>query len=98
MNSDEYVQDILEPFFEELTDEERQHGCFQQDGAISQITNNSVRLLQEVFDVRIISAGLWAPISAALSVCDFCLWVSLKAKVYRDNPALLKLSGMRSGL
>jgi hypothetical protein len=98
MNSDEYVQDILEPFFEELTDEERQHGCFQQDGAIAQITNNSVIPLQEVFDDRIINTGLWAPISAALSVCDFYLWGSLKAKVYRDNPALLKPSGMRLGL
>jgi hypothetical protein len=33
MNSDWHVQVILEPFFKELTDEERQYGFVQQDGA-----------------------------------------------------------------
>jgi hypothetical protein len=42
--------------------------------------------LQEVFDDRIISTGLWPPRSLDLSVCDFYLWGNLKGKVYRTSP------------
>jgi hypothetical protein len=45
-----------------------------------------MRALQEVFDERIISTGLWSPRSPDLGVCDFYLWENLKGKVYRNTP------------
>jgi hypothetical protein len=33
VNSDRYVSDILEPLFQELTEEETRYGYFQQDSA-----------------------------------------------------------------
>jgi hypothetical protein len=38
VNSDSYVNDILNPFFNQLTAEERQHGYFQQDNSNTLIT------------------------------------------------------------
>jgi hypothetical protein len=43
-------------------------------------------VLQEVFNDRIFSTGLWSPRSPDLSVCDICLWENLKGKVYRNTP------------
>jgi hypothetical protein len=50
VNSDSYVSDILEPFFQELTEEEIRHDCFQQDGATAHTARNSVQRLRDVFD------------------------------------------------
>jgi hypothetical protein len=61
LNSDWYVRHILEPFFEQLTDDERQYGYYQQDNAPAHTAQNSISALQEVFDDRIISTGLWPP-------------------------------------
>jgi hypothetical protein len=33
VNSDRYIRNILEPFFVQLTDDERQYGYFQEDSA-----------------------------------------------------------------
>jgi hypothetical protein len=70
VNSDRYVRNTLKPFFEQLTDDERQCGYFQQDNATAHTAQNSMSALQEVFDDRIISTGLWPPRSPDLSVCD----------------------------
>jgi hypothetical protein len=86
VKSDRYVRNILEPFFEQLIDDEIQYGCFQQDNAIAHTARNSMSALQEVFDDRIISTGLWLPRVPDLSVCDFYLWGNLKGKVYRNTP------------
>jgi hypothetical protein len=82
VNSDRYVSDILEPFFQELTEETR-YGCFQQD---STTAHNSMQRLRDVFDnEQIISQGLWPPCSPDHSICDFYLWGNLKGKVYKNN-------------
>jgi hypothetical protein len=36
VNSDRYVSDILEPFFQELTEEETRYSYFRQDSKIAQ--------------------------------------------------------------
>jgi hypothetical protein len=46
MNSDRYVNDILIPFFKQLTTEERQYGYLQQDNATAHTSN----AIQEVFE------------------------------------------------
>jgi hypothetical protein len=87
VNSDRYVSDILEPFFQELTDEETRYGYFQQDSTTALTARNSMQRLRDAFDdEQIISQGLWPPRSPNLSVCDFHLWGNLKGKVYKNNP------------
>jgi hypothetical protein len=86
VNSDRYVNNILNPFFNQLTAEERQYGYFQQDNAIAHAANASMVAIREVFEDRIISRGLWPPRSPDHSFCDFYLWGNLKGKVYKNNP------------
>jgi hypothetical protein len=86
MNSDRYVNDILNPFFCQLTAEERQHGYFQQNNATAHTANATMVAIREVFEDRIINRGLWPPRSPDLGFCDFYLWGNLKGKVYKNNP------------
>jgi hypothetical protein len=86
VNSDRYVNDIPNPFFNQLTAEEKQYGYFQQDNATAHTASASMVAIREVFEDRIISRGLWPPRSPDLSFCDFYLWGNLKGKVYKNNP------------
>lgn len=90
VNSDFYVRTMLRPFLNELTQEEKDYGYFQQDGATAHTAHNSIATLHEVYDDRIISTGLWPPRSADLTYCDYYLWGYLKGKVYRNNPHTLE--------
>jgi hypothetical protein len=54
VNSDRYVNDILNSFFSQLTVEERQHGCFQQDDATAHKANATMFAKREVFEDWII--------------------------------------------
>jgi hypothetical protein len=47
VNSNGYVSDILEPFFQELTEGETRYGYLQQDSATAR---NSMQCLRDVFD------------------------------------------------
>jgi hypothetical protein len=78
----------LEPFFEELTDDDRQCRYFQQDNATAHTARNSMIALQVMFDDRIISTGLWPLRSPDLSVFYFYLWGNLKGKLYRNTPRI----------
>jgi hypothetical protein len=53
VNSDRYVSDILEPFFQELTEEETRYGYFQQDIATAHTARNSMQRLRDVFDDKL---------------------------------------------
>jgi hypothetical protein len=81
-----YRTEILTPFFEQLSDIERQYSYFQKDSATPHIANNSLQAIREVFDDRIISKGLCPPRSPDLTVCDYFLWGTLKNRVYGNNP------------
>lgn len=85
MNFDQYITNILEPFFEDLTDDEREHAYFQQNNATVQTTRNSVSALQEVFDESIIITELRSPRSPNLSVCDFYLWGEPRKKIVQEH-------------
>jgi hypothetical protein len=61
VNLDQYITNTLEPFFEQLTDDERQYGCFLQASATANTAWNSVSAIQELFDDRFINTGLWPP-------------------------------------
>jgi hypothetical protein len=86
VNSDRYVNDILNPFFRQLTAEEAQHGYFQQDNVTAHTANATIVTIRETFEDRIISRGLWPPRSPDLSFCDFYLCGNLRGKVYKNNP------------
>lgn len=90
INSQRYRDGILTPFFEQLTDIKCQSGIFQQDSATAHTADDSLNFIQEIFEDRVISKGLWPPRSPDLTVCDFYLWGNLKNKVYASNPHTLE--------
>jgi hypothetical protein len=75
----------LQPFFEELHDDELQEGYFQQDGATPHCTNETLTMLQAFYSDRIISRNTgipWPPRSYDLAPCDFFLWPHIKNSIY----------------
>jgi hypothetical protein len=82
VNATRYVNNILSPFFAELTEEERLYGISQQDSATAHTAYISLETLREVFSDCIISRGLWPPRSPDLAPCDLYLWRSLKDKMH----------------
>ncbi len=86
INAENYWNELILPFLNELTRQERQHGYFQQDGAPPHTANANLKRLSEVFPNRVISAGLWPPRSPDLSPLDFYLWGATKEKVYKKKP------------
>jgi inhibitor of nuclear factor kappa-B kinase subunit alpha len=56
-----------------------------QDGATAHTATYSMNVLNEVFENKLISRGLWPAKSPDLNPCDFYLWGNLKDKVYSNN-------------
>jgi hypothetical protein len=90
INSYRYVELILLPFFQGLTEEEKLYGYFMQDGTMAHTADFSVAVLEEVFGERLITCGLWPPRSPDLNPCDYYLWGTLKDRVYVNNPHSLQ--------
>ena len=61
----------------------------KQDGATVHTANSTLCLLNDIFQSRIISKGIWPPRSPALNVVDFYLWGVVKQKVYQNKPQTL---------
>jgi hypothetical protein len=92
INSERCVGDILRPFFGNITEEEKTYGYFMQDGATAHTATYS-NVLNEVFENRLISRGLWPARSPDLNPRDFYLWRNLKDKENSNNPhTLVELS------
>jgi hypothetical protein len=79
---------FLGPFSEALRNKKR-HGYFMQDGATTHTATYSINVLNEVFEDRLMSPGLWPARSPDLNSCDFYLWGNLKDKVHANNPHTL---------
>lgn len=62
---------------------------FQQDNATCHTSAETMNMLREFFDHRVISKGLWPPRSPDLTPADFFLWGNLKSKVFNNNPHTL---------
>jgi hypothetical protein len=86
MNSGRYFNDTLNPFFNQMTEEERQYGYFQQDNATAHTANATMVAIREAFKDRIISRGLRPPRSPDLSFCDF--YLRGNKNITRSNEAL----------
>jgi hypothetical protein len=52
----------------------KRHSYFMQDGATAHTATYSKNVLNEVFEKRLISRGLWPARSPDLNPCDFYLW------------------------
>lgn len=89
INSERYMENILRPFFDQLTERERAFATFQQDSATAHTAKITLQKIQEVFQDRVITNNIWPPRSPDLTPCDFYLWGALKEKVYRSNPHTL---------
>lgn len=59
INAANYREHILEPFIQQLHDDEIQYGYFQQDGATAHTAHDTIRILQEFYVDRIISRNQW---------------------------------------
>ena len=69
-----------------LDDEELSVGYFQQDGATSHTSHASLPEIQSFFGDRVISKGIWPPLSPDLTPPDYFLWGYLKGTVYQNKP------------
>jgi hypothetical protein len=85
VNSKLYANNILQPFFQIVTEEEKQHKYLQQDNTAVHTSQHSVEALRKSFDERIISWGRWLPRSPGIRVYDFYLRGKLNQNVHRNN-------------
>ncbi|KAJ3659556.1 hypothetical protein Zmor_011240 [Zophobas morio] len=86
MTGERYSQQILEPFIQQLDDEELQLGYFQQDGATAHTARATLEYLQQHYDDRVISLGVqhaFPPRSPDLTPLDFSIFGYLKDKVFQ---------------
>jgi hypothetical protein len=88
INSERYVMTFYGSFSGALRKKKR-HGYFMKYSATAHTGSYSINVLNEVFENRLISRGLWPARSPDLNPCDFYLWVNLKDKVYSNNPHTL---------
>jgi hypothetical protein len=65
---------ILEPFINQLHDDESALGYFQQDGATAHSTRTTITMLREFFDNRLINRNtenIWPPRFSDLTPAAF---------------------------
>ena len=86
INSMHFISNILKPFLQQLNDEERQAGWFQQDGAMAHAARVSMQGVQKVFGTHIFSCVPWPPQSPKY----FHLLRKLKGVVYGNNPCTIE--------
>ena len=86
LNSQRYVEEILNNCFSNLSEAAQMYGFFMKDGATAHTAGTSITALCDVYGDRLISSGFWPTRSPDLNPCDFYLWGNLKSKVYANNP------------
>ena len=90
ITAERYCNDIITPFINELSEEKKINGYFQQNGTTAHTANSSLHYLSDVFQARLVSKDLWPPRSPDLNVSDIYLWGALKQKVYQNKPQNLQ--------
>ena len=71
ITAERYRNELLRSFVHKLNEEEKIFAYFQQDGATAHAANSTSRFLNDIFQTRVISKGIWPPRSPDLSVLDF---------------------------
>ncbi|XP_073828918.1 uncharacterized protein [Musca autumnalis] len=93
VNGVNYRETITNFLCPELEDMDVDDMWFQQDGATCHTANETMALLHNKFNGRVISRYgdvNWPPRSCDLTPLDFFLWGYLKEKVYVDKPATIQ--------
>ncbi|XP_046962436.1 uncharacterized protein LOC124531912 [Vanessa cardui] len=94
VNSDRYTAMLRNFFFPQLHNFEAYNSrtWFQQDGATSHTFNESLAVVNEVFNGKLILRRgdiPWPPRSPDLTPLDFFLWGYLKSRVYANKPTTI---------
>lgn len=84
---------IIDQFYAQLNDYEKNNCWFQQDSATSHTSRHTMNHLTALFNNRIIKKDLWPPRSPDLTPPDYFLFGSLKDSVFRRNPHTLQELG-----
>ena len=74
-----------QPIFQQLTGIECQSAYFQQDSVTAYSPAETLTLINEIFEDRANSRGLWPSRSSDFLACDFYLGRNLKFKYTKDN-------------
>ena len=93
VNGERYRDMITNFFLPQLEGINGAEMWFQQDGATCHTARETINLLQETFEERIISRNgpvNWPPRSCDLTPLDYFLWGYVKSLVYADKPATLE--------
>jgi hypothetical protein len=83
INADRYRNNLLEPFFQNLYDDELLHGYFQQDNATAHKTRQTMERIHEFYDDRVVQ---FPPRSPDLTILDYFIFPYLKNTVFKNNP------------
>jgi hypothetical protein len=75
---------MLHDFISLIEEDEITYSWFEHDGATAHTANSSMKLLNEIFEGRVISRNLRPLRSPGLTSPDFYLWGAAKPAVYRD--------------
>lgn len=92
VNGERYRNMITDFFWHELDDFDLEDMWFQQDGATCHTSRDTINLLREKFNDRVISRNAdvtWPPRSCDITPLDFFLWGYVKSLVYSNKPQTL---------
>lgn len=78
INAERYQTLLLQPFIDQLHDDELTGGYFQQDSATAHTAHTSIQFLEQFFPGRLISRGIWPSRSPDLTPLDFFFISSFK--------------------
>lgn len=87
LNAERYREEIIRRFIDEIHGDELQFGYFQQDGATAHTSHETLNMIREFFDNRIISRNTpipYPPRSCDLTPCDFFLWPYIKNSIFQQ--------------
>lgn len=96
LNAERYRNNILEPFVNQLHDDELQMGHFQQDSARPHIAHETIRYLEQFFGNRLISTDLFPPRSCDLTPLDYFLFPYLKNSIFKNQ--VHTIDDLRNGI
>lgn len=89
VNGERYREIVRNNLWPALGQVDTANMWFQQDGATSHTSRETITLLHEKFPQSVISLRgdfEWPPRSCDLTPCDFFLWGYVKSKVYVNRP------------
>uniref|UniRef100_V5GT01 Transposable element Tc3 transposase n=1 Tax=Anoplophora glabripennis TaxID=217634 RepID=V5GT01_ANOGL len=85
LTAQRYREEIIAPFVNQLEENEITNFYFQQDGARAHTAGETMNMLREVFQNRLISLNAeheFPPRSCDITPCDFFLWPYLKNTIF----------------